>query len=302
MPSGVTNATGPVRNLAQGDHMSWIARILPELDEPARYRQIDFNVGAYHKRNNAVRQSTIGLLICPSYSGVDAPYSCYAGVHHHVEAPIDADNRGALFLNSGIKRDDLVDGSAYTMVVGEKLPRGYQDLGWMSGTPATLRNTGSPINQDRGASIPSWSQSPPWVMRGDEPVDSLGGWSTAESDALEEDFYRAHAQIVAENSTTDPKNSDNAVEASQKGSGNSAGDAPPATENAVVDPDNPYIKVGGHPRASLRVGGFGSEHAGGAQFAFADGSVRYISDGTARGVLQALGCRNDGRVLIDTSY
>ena len=147
-PSGVVNDQGPVRNLPEGNHMSWIAQILPELGEPARYRQIIFARGAYHQQNNLMRQSIIGLLLCPSYPGPEAPYSCYAGVHHHVESPIDADNRGLLFLNSRVKFDEIPDGSAYTLIIGEKLPRGASDLGWMSGTVATLRNTGTPLNQE----------------------------------------------------------------------------------------------------------------------------------------------------------
>ena len=56
-PAGSTNPTGPIKNLPQGDHMSWIARILPDLGEQARFRQIDFTVGAYHKLNNPMRQT-----------------------------------------------------------------------------------------------------------------------------------------------------------------------------------------------------------------------------------------------------
>lgn len=325
LPPGVTNKTGPIRNLPEGDHLSWIARILPELDEPARYRQIDFSVGAYHKRNNAVRQSIISLLICPSFSGPDAPYSCYAGVHHHLEAPIDADNRGVLFLNSKIKRDDLVDGSAYTLVVGEKLPRGYQDLGWMSGTPATLRNTGSPINQDltarQSGKIASWGQVPPWVAAENQPVESLVGWPTTESDAQEEDFYKSSAGFLEDAPSSKPngaatnQNRDPIKDAASGAPAEVARDQPSAAaddagdgpadqpQSSAVDPDNPYIKVGGHPSAPLRVGGFGSVHAGGANFALADGSIRYISEAISKSVLQSLACRNDGKVLNnDASY
>ena len=49
------------------------------------------------------------------------------------------------FLNSGVRYDDITDGSSHTLFVGEKLPDGW-DLNWLSGTRATLRNTGVPIN------------------------------------------------------------------------------------------------------------------------------------------------------------
>ena len=55
------------------------------------------------------------------------------------------DNHGVLFLNSHIGQKDVTDGTSHTIYVGEKLGD-EQDLGWMSGTRATLRNTGTPIN------------------------------------------------------------------------------------------------------------------------------------------------------------
>ena len=203
----MTNPTGPVRNLPEGDHMSWIARILPQLDEPARFRQIDFSKSAYHKQNNAPRQTVIGLLICPSWPGVAAPISCYAGVHHHREAPIDADNTGVLFLNSRITFDDLRDGAQYTVMAGEKLPQASRDLGWISGTPATLRNMGPAVNANMR---PSWATagSPPWygisaepqppiadagqdAAAGDKVLDQDGG----ERDEQAADVFRPHGLV-----------------------------------------------------------------------------------------------------------
>ena len=108
---------------------------------------------------------------------MDAPISCYAGVHHDKEAPIDVDNNGVLFLNSKITFDDLRDGSAYTLFVGEKNTDEVTDLGWMSGTPGTLRNTGTLINAPLNplAAAPanrnSWG-SPPWVENSTGELDS----------------------------------------------------------------------------------------------------------------------------------
>ncbi|MEN6451007.1 MAG: DUF1559 domain-containing protein, partial [Thermoguttaceae bacterium] len=71
--------------------------------------------------------------------------SNYAGCQNDVEKPIDTDNSGVLFLNSHISAKDVTDGLAHTIYVGEKLV-GEGDLGWMSGTRSTLRNTGVPPN------------------------------------------------------------------------------------------------------------------------------------------------------------
>ena len=73
--------------------------------------------------------------------------SNYAGVHHDVEAPIAADNHGVFFLNSRISYDDISDGPAYTILVGEFRRQG-PTLGWAVGTMSSLRNTGAPINSD----------------------------------------------------------------------------------------------------------------------------------------------------------
>jgi prepilin-type N-terminal cleavage/methylation domain-containing protein/prepilin-type processing-associated H-X9-DG protein len=281
-PAGSTNPTGPIKNLPQGDHMSWIARILPDLGEQARFRQIDFTVGAYHKLNNPMRQTMIQTLMCPSWPGMDAPISCYAGVHHDKEAPIDVDNNGVLFLNSKITFDDLRDGSAYTLFVGEKNTDEVTDLGWMSGTPGTLRNTGTLINAPLNPLAPtpanrnSWG-SPPWVetstemMQGSTGADEDGVIGVGEGGEF---LYDQDGNDQVDEAVTEAKEK----------------------ETEQVDP---YIKVGGNPQAPLAVGGFGSSHPGGANFAFGDGGVRMLSDDLDLKVLQQLANRRDGAVTSD---
>jgi prepilin-type N-terminal cleavage/methylation domain-containing protein/prepilin-type processing-associated H-X9-DG protein len=161
LPAGTNNPTGPIENLPQGLCISWIARILPHLEEAPRYNQLDMSASAYAAVNDPVRQSTIELLLCPSSYSEEGPFSNYAGCHNDVEAPINTDNTGVMFLNSAVTRDDLKDGSAYTLLVGEKFIN-ETDLGWLSGSPATLRNTGHPINSQAGRN--RWSgNNPPWV-------------------------------------------------------------------------------------------------------------------------------------------
>ena len=342
LPTGVANDAGPVRNLPEGNHMGWIARILPELGEPARYSSTSFEVGAYHQRNNAMRQLAIPVLVCPSFPGPDMPASSYAGVHHDKEAPIDDDNVGVLFLNSHIAFDDLPDGSSYTLVVGEKIVRGYEDLGWMSGTAATLRNTGSPLNRDqamgmrRGAT--AWDATPPWcesVMWEPEPGET---WTPNEDMLLDEGYYKAKGTTLDSIDVTFDKDKVKAETKQDAGAGAalpspSVGaqapappaaesppvESPPAAEAEQAEPDTavaddgaaedaapldrpatpaaPFIARGGNPKAPLRVGGFGSHHFGGVLFAYADGSVRYVSDSMERSSLQRLANRKDGNVV-----
>ncbi|MFM8224266.1 MAG: H-X9-DG-CTERM domain-containing protein, partial [Planctomycetaceae bacterium] len=51
--------------------------------------------------------------------------------------------------------------------------------------------------------------------------------------------------------------------------------------------------------APIPVGGFGSQHVGGANFLFADGSVRFLSANISLQLYQQLGHRADGGLISD---
>jgi prepilin-type N-terminal cleavage/methylation domain-containing protein/prepilin-type processing-associated H-X9-DG protein len=163
-PAGTVDTTGPIRNVPIGHHISWIARILPYVEENALFDMLDLSLSAYHSKNDRARQTMLDVLTCPSNPSDWEPYSSYAGCHHDTEAPIDADNRGVFFLNSRITRDDLKDGAAYTLFLGEKLIDDT-DLGWLSGTRGTLRNTGWAINAAKKPGTSWASGSMPWVYQ-----------------------------------------------------------------------------------------------------------------------------------------
>ena len=66
LPAGVTNPDGPIRNEPQGNHVSWIVRILPYMEQNALSRHFDQAAGAYADANSEVRSSRIRILECPS--------------------------------------------------------------------------------------------------------------------------------------------------------------------------------------------------------------------------------------------
>src|SRR4051794_1815485 len=180
LPPGTTNPAGPIRNEPNGNHDSWIARVLPYFEENTLFRKFDAAVGAYAPANAPVRAAEINCLICPSEPGETfnqehtIARSTYAGCHNDVEAPIDKDNHGLLFLNSKIRYSDIEDGSSKTILLSEKL-LGPDDLGWVSGTRATLRNTGTQPNWaagDRSKSLVELAE--------EKPANSLfvGGFSS----------------------------------------------------------------------------------------------------------------------------
>jgi prepilin-type N-terminal cleavage/methylation domain-containing protein/prepilin-type processing-associated H-X9-DG protein len=61
-------------------------------------------------------------------------------------------------------------------------------------------------------------------------------------------------------------------------------------------------KSGDAPRAPDPVGGFSSYHPGGANFAFGDGSVRFLRTSLSGRVFQLLCNRNDGEMISGDSY
>ena len=149
-PAGVTDtAPGPIQSTGTGLHHGWLISLLPYIDEGPTHRRIDASISVYADAHDAIRQRTIPTFVCPSDASSQTLdiRSSYAGCHHDLESPIDANNNGVFFLNSQVSAEDVRDGLSHTLFFGEKLADA-KDLGWMSGTRATLRNTGTAINVD----------------------------------------------------------------------------------------------------------------------------------------------------------
>ena len=234
LPPGVVNPTGPVASTPKGYHVGWMIQILPYIEQNNAYKRVDFARGVYATTNDTVRSHGINVFTCPSdggarsstgAGGVDVASNNYAACHNDVEAPIDAKNTGVFYLNSATRHEDITDGTSFTIFVSEKL-LAANELGWMSGTRSTLRNTGTPVNK-----TPLNSGAPGFGTNDD------GG-----------------------------------------------GDPPPPLAPGQPDP-------------SLTVGGFSSRHAGGANFMFGDGSVRFLKNSISPVVFSHLGNRSDGEMV-----
>jgi prepilin-type N-terminal cleavage/methylation domain-containing protein/prepilin-type processing-associated H-X9-DG protein len=170
LPPGVIDSAGPIQSIAQGQHIGWLAHILPQIEQRNAYNLVDFAASAYGPANAPVRKWGTKLFLCPSDGGTTLAgtvgTSNYAGCHHDVEAPIDADNHGLLFLNSHVRLAEISDGTSQTILLGEKLIS-KADLGWLSGTRATLRNTGTPVNaSSRGGVLGQIGDVPEWLLPG----------------------------------------------------------------------------------------------------------------------------------------
>jgi prepilin-type N-terminal cleavage/methylation domain-containing protein/prepilin-type processing-associated H-X9-DG protein len=147
LPPGVVDWSGPVLDQPKGYGFGWLTQILPYYEMKNVYNHFNMKLGLYEPANSTTRTNLARSLLCPSDGGPSRDgnriaMTSYAGVHHDVEAPIAADNHGVLFLNSAIRYEDVSDGASMTLYVGEKLNDAL-DLGWASGSRASLRNTGS---------------------------------------------------------------------------------------------------------------------------------------------------------------
>ncbi len=207
-PPGTVNETGPIKNIPEGYHHNWISQLLPYFEEQVTYNHIDFNVGVYDAENEPVRQVAIEVLHCPSagHDNREIWLTNYAGCHNDLEAPIDTDNAGVFFLNSSIRPKDITDGTSHTLFIGEKYCDPDVDLGWMSGTRATLRNAGVRLNLDsynrrhRGIRLDDYSdEAEDDASANVDPVLFVGGFSCEHPSIVNFVFGDSHVSALREN-------------------------------------------------------------------------------------------------------
>ncbi len=121
-----------------GSGWGWGSLLLPQLEQPAIYIQINFNLGIEHSANSNARLHKIPTFLCPSDSTPDrwqvenrnpssgayvsnicevAP-SNFVGMFGTFEPGVDGD--GMLFRNQSIGFQSVLDGSSSTLLVGER--------------------------------------------------------------------------------------------------------------------------------------------------------------------------------------
>jgi len=214
LPSGSISESGPIVNEPVGQHVGYLVQLLPYIEQQGVADQFDIELGTYDPANAPPRALAISSFLCPSFPHSHTDESQlgltnYAGCHHHVEAPIDEENTGLLFLNSRVRYGDIYDGSSHTILIGEMLPS-LRSLGWASGTRASLRNT--------------------------SVISDMRVWNS-EREILDDEIDKAF------------------------------------------------------------VGAFGSAHQGGANFGFADGSVRFLTQNIDPELYSNFGNRSDGAMM-----
>ena len=283
-PYGTIDKAAQIDNRPVGYHHNWITQILPQIEETNAFEAIDRKVSIYHANNVPVRTLHLSLLICPSTTAATQGHGNYAGVHHSTETPISATNSGSFILNMAIRYEDGSDGSSQTIFLGEK--HVDSSLGWMSGTRATLRNFGAGINN---------SATPPVALAAmAAPVDGMGMADGANADFLASNDWHLSGL---------PANAKELIDLQAKGTPKAGGQDGDSSGAGGADGDaaaEKKAKPKGAPQ--LFVGGFGSSHPGGANMAYGDGHVTYVSENADIVALQQMADRADGKLLRKGRY
>jgi prepilin-type processing-associated H-X9-DG protein len=132
------------------------------------------------------RGKAIHSLVCPSdwqrvlsQGNQTFAVNNYAASFGGADVPIDAKNNGVMFLNSSVGFRQIRDGASNTIMAGETcMIENPNELGWMSGTKSTLRNSGVPIN--RGWDVGGTAQGAARLRKALPPPDdsSTSGYSS----------------------------------------------------------------------------------------------------------------------------
>ncbi|MCA9083811.1 MAG: DUF1559 domain-containing protein [Planctomycetaceae bacterium] len=188
MPPGTVDLDGPIRNVPEGYHVSWMVQLLPFMEQYPLHRIIDFNQSIYAMANARARSIDLSAFACPSdFDRRFSPEnlgtvfaSNYAACFGGNDVAIDDDNNGLMYLNSSTNFRTIRDGASNTILLGEKIAsRVGKDLGWTSGTNATLRNTGVAIN--KGWDVVNYFDPAATPKTGPPNDTSTGGFSSQHS-------------------------------------------------------------------------------------------------------------------------
>ncbi|MDR3198896.1 MAG: DUF1559 domain-containing protein, partial [Planctomycetaceae bacterium] len=167
-------------------------------------------------------------------------------------------NTGAIFYNSRISLASVTDGTSNTFLIGEISWNGYG--GYQNWTRGTTPNDGS---------VPG------------VPVGSLAGAALTSVKGIAEKWAINAGKRLEPLTTISQDYWDESTQTS-------------VTEALIAGPG---VDATTYMSAGHGVSGFGSNHSGGANFVFCDGSVRFVSETTSTSILMSLASRDGSEVI-----
>jgi prepilin-type N-terminal cleavage/methylation domain-containing protein/prepilin-type processing-associated H-X9-DG protein len=201
-PVGCIDKRVPRTN-PNGRQLSWSASLLPELEEPSLFQQIDFN-STYDGATNAAAAATIvPLFLCPStvrlaagreraivsdpalansptaYHGAATDYGGIYGA-----AQVSPSANGVFLYDRAVTIADITDGTSHTLAIAEDTGRGWlADGEWINGE--NIYDVSNPINTQQHNEI--WS---------DHPGGAMALWCDGSASLLDENIKLPELQPI----------------------------------------------------------------------------------------------------------
>jgi len=151
------------------------------------------------------------------------------------------------------------------------------------------------------------ASGPPWVYSYNQ-AQSAWEWDNKQIDPATGEFVEADLEAAMNAVEGAEAAGAKVLPAEEPAAVAEVADTPPDEANdqpmqpvPELKPDKDGIlrhsKRGGNGKAPLAVGGFASSHMGGVNFAFGDGSVRFIADDATASLMGRLANRSDGNIV-----
>ena len=288
--------------------LSWRALVLPQLEQGPVYNAINFSMpidsGNPDKSASiTVWKTTLSVYLCPSDSGQEDGFrpsntaDPINGQHAYLDPPIDpstgfsaevtAVSSYAGSFGDNYSMTTLNTSSPWETPCGVQTPPRQPHIGWPGFWGTTY---GCDISLGRGqggklrgifdyrtgqiARLPDITDGASNTVLAGEVLSAQLAWNS---------LWVANGGIVG---TAVPMNLNT--------------DRAPCTDQLDTAPKAGSLDLG--CRFSYAASGFKSEHPGGANFVFCDGSVRFLKQSIAPPVYAALGSRSGGETISAESY